>query len=176
MRSYTCPPLDSHPRPNMCTWCNSKFKVNGICLPPLVSQSNPVLVSSILLQSSSDLDTDQGVIIDKTIKQVAQSVNQMMLKTSTSNHINSLAQNDPPHDNITNRQSVHDSNPSDVHSQTNTKPIHTHRPILPKNRITHPATNFKQAKQIIMKTCIITLSHTTEQNSTGIKPPWLMQI
>ena len=40
-----------------------------------MNQSTPALVSPILPQSSSDLDTDQGDIIDETIKQVVQSVN-----------------------------------------------------------------------------------------------------
>ena len=54
-------------------------KINGICLPQPINQSTPVLVSSISPQSSSDLDTDQSDIIDNTIKQVARSVNQMLL-------------------------------------------------------------------------------------------------
>ena len=134
-------------------------KVNGICLPPPVNQSTPASGSFISPQSSSDLDTDQGDVIDETIKQVAQLVNQMLLKTSTSNPINNLTQNDPPHDNITNRQSICNPNPSDIHSQTHTQPIQTYRPTSPKNSITHPATNFEQAKQIIMN--IEKLSHTS---------------
>ena len=82
---------------------------------------------------------DQGDIIDETIQQVAQSVNQMLLKTSMSNPISSLTQNDSPHDNIT--QSICDPTPSDIYSKTNTQPIHTHRPVSPKNSISHPATN-----------------------------------
>ena len=49
-------------------------KINGICFPPPINQSTPVSVSSISPQWSSDLDIDQGDIIDETIKQVAQSV------------------------------------------------------------------------------------------------------
>ena len=65
-------------------------------MPPLpVNQSAPVSISSILPQSSSDIDTDLGNIIEKTIKQVTQSVNQALLKTSTGNPISSLTQNDP---------------------------------------------------------------------------------
>ena len=41
--------------------------VNGICLPPPINQSTPALVSSILPQTNSDLDTDQGEFIDETI-------------------------------------------------------------------------------------------------------------
>ena len=66
-----------------------------MCLPLPVNQSTPALVSSISQQSSSDLDTDQGVIIDETIKQVIQSVNQMLLKTNTSNPISNLTPNIP---------------------------------------------------------------------------------
>ena len=57
--------------------------INGICLPPPINQSTPALVRSVSPQSSSDLDTDQGESIDETIKQVAQSVNQLLLKTTT---------------------------------------------------------------------------------------------
>ena len=64
--------------------------LNGICPPPPINQSTAVLVSSILLQSSSDLDTDQGEIIDETIKQVAQSGNQMLLKTTMGNSTSNL--------------------------------------------------------------------------------------
>ena len=59
------------------------LKNNGICFPPPINQSTPVLVSTVLPQSSSDLDTDQGQIIDKTGKQVVQIVNQMLHKTTT---------------------------------------------------------------------------------------------
>ena len=45
--------------------------INGICLPPPINQSTPASVSSILPQSSSDLDTDQDEFIDEKIKQVA---------------------------------------------------------------------------------------------------------
>ena len=48
-----------------------------------MNQSTPALVTTILPQSSSDLDTDQGEIIDETLKQVAQTVNQMLLMTNT---------------------------------------------------------------------------------------------
>ena len=131
--------------------------INGNCFPPPINQSTSVSGSSILPESSSDLDTDQGVIIHETIKQVAQSVNQTILKTSTSNPISNLTQNHPPHDRVTNRQSSHDPKPSDGHTQTNTQPIQTYRAVSPKNSITHPDTNFDQAKQII--TDIDTLSH-----------------
>ena len=60
-----------------------------------IYQSTPVLLSSISPKSSSDLDTDQDDIIDETIKQVAQSVNQMLLKKSTGNPTSNLFQNDP---------------------------------------------------------------------------------
>ena len=76
-------------------------KLNGTYLPPPVNQSTPALVSCILLQSSSDLDMDRGDIIDGTVKEVSQSVNQMLLKTSTNNPINSLTQKNYMHDNVT---------------------------------------------------------------------------
>ena len=92
-------------------------KLNGICLPLPVNQSSLALVSSISPKSSSDFDMNQVDIIDETIKQVAQSVNQMLLKTSTGNAISSLTQNDPPHNIVTNIQTIYDSNPSDIHSK-----------------------------------------------------------
>ena len=76
------------------------------------------MVSSILPQSSSDLHTDQGDIIDEKIEHVAQSVNQMLVKTSTGNPTSNLTQNDSPHDRIPNRQSIPNPNPSDIHTQT----------------------------------------------------------
>ena len=100
-----------------------------------VKQSTPALVSSILSQSSSDLHTEQADIKDETIKQVAQIVNQTLLKTSTSNHISSLTQNNPPHDNIIHRQSICNPNSSNVHSQTNTQLIHMYRPVSPKTAL-----------------------------------------
>ena len=70
-------------------------KLNGMCLSLPVNQSIPASISSISPQSSSDLDTDQDDIIGETIKQVAQSVNQMLLMTNTGNSISTLTQNDP---------------------------------------------------------------------------------
>ena len=93
---------------------NSKH--NGMCLPLPIHQSTPASVSSILPQSSSDLDMDQGDIIDETIKQIAQRVNQTLFKTSTGDPISSLTKM-PPHNNVTNKQTIHDSNP--WHSFTN---------------------------------------------------------
>ena len=81
--------------------------------------STPALVSSILPQSSSDLDTDQGDIIDEILKQVAQSVNQMLLKTSTGNPTSSLTQNDP---HMTIMQ-------TDRHSTTQTQVMFIHKQI-----------------------------------------------
>ena len=125
-------------------------KGNGICLPPPINQSTPASVSSILPQSSSDLDTDQGDIIDETIKQVTQAVNQTLLKTSTDNPTINLTQNDPPHERIANRQSILDRNLTDFHTQTDTQPIQAYRPVSPKYSITHPVMNFEQSTQIIM--------------------------
>ena len=95
--------------------------VNGICLPPPINQSTPALFSSISPQSSSDLDTDQGDMIEETIKQVTWSVNQTLLKTSTGNPTSNLTKNNPQYDRIANRQSILYPHPSDVHTQTNTQ-------------------------------------------------------
>ena len=40
----------------------------NIYLQPTINQSIPALFSTISPQSSSDLDTDQGEIIDETLK------------------------------------------------------------------------------------------------------------
>ena len=121
--------------------------VHGICLPPPINQIIPALVSSILHQSSVDLDTDHGDIIDKTIKQVTQSVNQILLKTSIGNPTNNLTQNDTPHDRIPNRQSILDPNPCGIYTQINTQPTHTYILASPKNSITHAVKIFKEAKK-----------------------------
>ena len=92
------------------------LKVNGICLPLSINQSSPVLVSSIFPQSGSNLDTEKGDIKDETIKQVAQSVNQMLFMTSTDNPTSNLTQNNPSNNRIPNRQSVLDPNQGDVHT------------------------------------------------------------
>ena len=65
-------------------------KLYGMCLPHPVNQSTPASIRSILPHSSLHLDKDQGDIIDETIKQVAQSVNQTLPKTSTGNPISTL--------------------------------------------------------------------------------------
>ena len=66
----------------------------------------------------------------------------------------------PPYEKI--RQSIHDPNPSDIHSQINAQPIQTYRPVSPKSSITHPATNFEQAKQIIMDIDALSFSPTLQ--------------
>ena len=55
----------------------------NICLLLPINQNTPTLVSTILLQSSLDLETDHSEIIDEMLKQVAQTVNQKLLKTTT---------------------------------------------------------------------------------------------
>ena len=45
-----------------------QYKIwKNMCLPPQISQSTPALVSTILPQSSSDLDTDQDEITDEML-------------------------------------------------------------------------------------------------------------
>ena len=77
--------------------------------------------------SSSDLDTDQAAIIDETIKQVAQSVNQMLLKTSTGKYTSNITPSDSTQDRTPDRQSVSDLNPADIPTQPNTQPTNTYR-------------------------------------------------
>ena len=158
MRYYTHPQFYSHPGPICVHGAIQNSKLNNMCIPQPVYQSTPASISTILQQPNSGSDMDQGDIIDETIKQAGQSVNQTLLKISTGNSIGILTQNDPLHDNITNVQSTHDSHPS-----ANKQPSHTQQPVSPINSITHPDTRFEQAKHIIMN--IDTLSHSpTEQN------------
>ena len=89
-------------------------------LPPPINQSTPALVSTILPHSSSDLDTDQGEIIDKILKQVSQRVNKMLLKTTTGNPASNLDSSDTPHDNTSDRQSAPSLNTIDIHKHTTT--------------------------------------------------------
>ena len=132
-------------------------KIDSNCLPPPMNQSTPASVSTNSPQSSSDLDTDQGEMIDKTIKQVVQSVNQILLKTTTANAIGNSTLSDTSHDKTPDKQSAYSLNQSNGHKQTTTSPKHTHRPHSPKNGITCPVANFKQTKQIIMD--VDALSH-----------------
>ena len=45
-------------------------KATNNCKPPPINQSTPTSISSISPQSSLDLDTDHGDMIDETIKHV----------------------------------------------------------------------------------------------------------
>ena len=76
------------------------------------------------------LYTDQGDNIDETIKQVAQSVNQTLLMTSTDNPTSNLSLNNLPYDRIPNRQSILDPNPSAIHTQSHSQLIPTDQPHL----------------------------------------------
>ena len=66
----------------------------NICLPPPINQSSPASVSTVLPQSGSDLYKDWGKIIDGMLTQVAQTVNQMLLKTTTGSPTSNLDLND----------------------------------------------------------------------------------
>ena len=131
MMRYTFPPLDSNPRPNMCAWCNSKFRHLWNLSPTPINQSTPALVSSVSPQSSSHLATDQDDIIDETIRQIAQSVNQMLLKTSTGNHTSNLTPNDPHTTEFqTDSQSSTQTQVMFIHKQRHSQLIPTDQPLL----------------------------------------------
>ena len=115
---------------------NSKH--NGICLPPPINQSTPVLVSSIWPQSSSDFDTDHGEFIDETIKQLAQSVNQMLLMNTTGNPTSNLTPSNSSQDKTLDRQSMPTLILSDNHTQTKIQLTHTYRQVSSENSIAHP--------------------------------------
>ena len=94
MRSHTHPQLDS--LPNSCAWCKPKPKSTNNCLSPPISQNTPASISSILPQSSSDLDTDHGDMIDETMKHVTHTINQTLLTSNVSSTTTNKASNDPP--------------------------------------------------------------------------------
>ena len=150
------PPLDSHPQAQYMCIIQFKTEKKGICLPLPINQSTPALGSTILPQSSSDLDTDQGGIIDEMIKQVVQTVNQTLLKTTTGSPTSNLDSSNTSHHNTPGRKSVPTLNTSDVHKHT-ISPKHTYRPDSSENSLTHPVTNFEQTKQIIIE--VYALSH-----------------
>ena len=110
---------------------NKELHMASIRQPP----SGPIHVHGAIQNSKLN-----GMCLQPSINQ--STLSSTLLKTSTGNPINSLTQNDSPHDDVTNRKTICDSNPSDSHSQTNTQPIHTHGPVSPKNSITHPNTSF----------------------------------
>ena len=98
MRRYTCPPLVNQPQAQfVCMVAIQNSKISSICLPPPTNQSTPASISSILPQSTSELDTDQDDIIDETIKQVTQSVNQTLLKTNVGSSTKNITLNDLRH-------------------------------------------------------------------------------
>ena len=66
------------------------LKKNGIWPPPPINQSTPASVNTLLPQSSSDLGTDQVEIIDDTIKQDVQTVNQTLLQITTGSPTSNL--------------------------------------------------------------------------------------
>ena len=104
-------------------------------------------VSTILPQSGSDLDTDQGEIIDEKLKQVAQTVNQMLLKTIQV-ALTVIWIPLTPHTTILQTQSV-----PTLKQVTfiNTQLYHqknAHRPDSSENMPTHSLTNFEKTKQI----------------------------
>ena len=120
-------------------------------MPPTANKSEySSLVSTISLQSSSDLDTNQGEIIDEMLKQVAWTVNQMLLKTTTGSPTSNLDLSDTAHDNTSYRQSAPTLNTSDVHKHTTISLKNTYRSDLSEHMLTHSITNLdrKQNKSL----------------------------
>ena len=120
--------------------------------------------STLFSQYTSDLDTDQGEIIDETTKQVVQTVNQTLLQTTTDSPTSNLDSSNTSHDNTPDRQSAPALNTNDIHKHTTTSPTHTYRPNSSKHMLTHFVTNFEETKQIIMD--IDTLSHLPNIHNT----------
>ena len=92
------------------------------------------------------------------MKQVVQTDNQMLVKTTTGNPTSNLNVSNTSCDKTPDRHSVPTLNPSNIHKHTTTSLDHTYRPDSLENSLKHPTTNFEQTKQIIMD--IDTLSHS----------------
>ena len=119
----------------------------NIWLPLPISESIPALVSTILPQCISDLDTDQGEIINEILQNIAQTLNQMLLMTTTGNPTNNLDSNKILHDNTLDRQSAPTLNASDVQKQTITSTKDTYKSNSSKHIHTNSITNFEKKKQ-----------------------------
>ena len=122
------------------------LKNNGICLPSPINQSTPVVVSTISSQSSSELDTDQGWIIDETMKQVIQTVNQTLLKTTTCHPTSNLKLSNSSQYKTPDNQSPF-LNPSDIHKHTTTTPNHFTDQIHLKTALHTPPQIWKKLKK-----------------------------
>ena len=75
--------------------CQNPKATNNF-LPPLISHSTPASISSILPQSSSNLDTDHGDMIDETIKHFTHTINQTLLTSNVSSATTNKVSNDLP--------------------------------------------------------------------------------
>ena len=144
MRNYT--PLHKTATPGLIHVHSTYIKFRKkICLPPPINQSTPASVSTISPQFSSYLDTDQGEIIDETLKQFLQTVNQILLKTTTGNPASNLDSSGTPHDKTSDRESASTLNTNNIHKQTTTSPKNTYRPDSSE----HILTDQYKTKQII---------------------------
>ena len=85
MRSQTCPPLNSPQVPNwgQSITYNPTTATNN--LQPPICQSTPEANCLTSAQSSSKLDTDQGDMIVKTIKQVRHKLHQTIVTSDIDN-------------------------------------------------------------------------------------------
>ena len=133
-------------------------KATNNCLPPSISQSTPVSISSISPESSSDLDTGHGDTIDETIKHVKHTINQTLLTSSITNATANKASNGL-HDNMPDLQPTQDISPHSIHMQTNAKSTSIKQTHSIIDNIKPPVTTFKKTKNIIMN--IDALSYST---------------
>ena len=97
MRSHTCLPIKQpSPGPTCVHGAIQNQKAINNCLPPPISQCTLASISSISPQSSSDLDTDHGDMIDETIKHITHTTNQTLLASNIGNTTTDKASSDPP--------------------------------------------------------------------------------
>ena len=118
----------------------------------------PTSVSSISPQSSLELDTDHGDMIDETIKHVTHTHNQPLKAKACKTNTNKDSSN--PHDNTSGLQPTQDVN---MHTtsrlQTQSKKTDTFKKHPPRDNVTSSIATFNQTKQIIID--IDKLSHST---------------
>ena len=74
--SHMLPIRQPSPGPNNVHRTIQNPKATNNCLPSPIYQSTPSSISFFLPQSSLDLDTDHGDMIDEIIKHVMQTINQ----------------------------------------------------------------------------------------------------
>ena len=131
----------------------------NLCLPLPISQSTSASFSTISPKSNSDLDTDQGEIINATPRKVVQTFSQTLLRTTAGSPTSNLDSNNVPHDNTLDTQSASTLDTNDIQKQTIPPPKDAYN-LDPANNIrTNLISNFEEKKIIMDRDA---LSHSTK--------------